>query len=366
MQQVYDRVGVVEELVGRQGSPRDQVSLFTDAAPELHGVGRVLGKDEVGHEEVEEFLLDFGVEEDLVGDMGQHFCLVDIALVPVLPQQHLQRMQRHHILAFEVGPGAHTMLVGMLVAQFGQVLGQRDEDVFGVVFLEVALTPPSPASSPPDWVLRGGLGVFLPPRVGLILGHETIMINAWLHKPRSDPIPSLESSEPISLSLSSIKHNINNNSMRHSSTHTARKVVKHLHSSLWDALARKAINKMPKYQLAQESKQMFEDTVTLNNNPTPLPRGQKMHTPPQTQRTAKETRLIGSTPIRPEELPEEYEAPVGRRRRAHTVIRASSTRGLTQELLFMGKRKKKQVWLKRERERKRKRKQAWLRTHTSA
>ena len=65
--------------------------------------------------------------------------LVDIALEPSLPGQVEYHIKRHHVFAFDLLPGSYTVLVGLLVAFFSQVLNQGNENIFWVVLLKLQL-----------------------------------------------------------------------------------------------------------------------------------------------------------------------------------------------------------------------------------
>ena len=47
----------------------------------------------------------------------------------------------------------------------------------------------------------------------------------------------------------------------------ARDLVEKIDRRVWDQLAEKAITKMPKYKLANESEKMFDDFAVLTSNP---------------------------------------------------------------------------------------------------
>lgn len=53
----------------------------------------------------------------------------------------------------------------------------------------------------------------------------------------------------------------------------ARDLVERLDGEVWDQLAEKAIAKMPKYKLANESEKMFGDFAVLTSNPIVRPAG---------------------------------------------------------------------------------------------
>lgn len=93
----------------------------------------------MGDEQVKEFLLDLGVEKDLVGDVAESELFVYVSDEPVLADQQVKRTERDHIFTFELASFPHTVLVGLLIAEFSEVLNERDEDIFGIVFLEVYL-----------------------------------------------------------------------------------------------------------------------------------------------------------------------------------------------------------------------------------
>lgn len=53
----------------------------------------------------------------------------------------------------------------------------------------------------------------------------------------------------------------------------ARDLVERLDGRVWDQLAEKAITKMPRYKLANESEKMFDDFAVLTSNPIARPPG---------------------------------------------------------------------------------------------
>ena len=93
----------------------------------------------MGYEDMEQFLLYFGVEENLIGNVGQCALFVDIPHKPILGDERVDGAQRDHVFPLKLAPAAHAFFVCLLVAQLGEVLNERDEYVLGVVFLKFYL-----------------------------------------------------------------------------------------------------------------------------------------------------------------------------------------------------------------------------------
>lgn len=135
-EQIDECAGKVEEGVIGKTTLCDLAGTFADQFFEFLGVLSGEGEEFANEEEMEEFFLDFGVHEYLVGHVGDQRSQVDTLLEPLLTEHAVDFGQRHHVLAFEALPRAHTRLVLSLHAALPQVLDQRNEDVLGVVLLE--------------------------------------------------------------------------------------------------------------------------------------------------------------------------------------------------------------------------------------
>lgn len=138
-QQVNDRIGVAKQIVLRQWFPGYEISLLANSAFEVLEVSVVANEDHMCYQDMEQFLLDFGVDENLIGNVGQCALFVDIPDEPILRDERVDRAQRDHVLSLKLSPAAHTFLVCFFVSHLGQVLDQRDEYILGVVFLEFYL-----------------------------------------------------------------------------------------------------------------------------------------------------------------------------------------------------------------------------------
>lgn len=68
--------------------------------------------------------------------MSQSQLFVDIPTKPILRNKHINRTQRYHVLPLKVTPTTHTLLICLLVAQFRQILDQRNENILWIVFLK--------------------------------------------------------------------------------------------------------------------------------------------------------------------------------------------------------------------------------------
>jgi len=88
---------------------------------------------------MKKFFLYLGVYQNFIGQMRQSFKFVDIPLKPVLSYKGVDGIERNHIFALEVAFPPNTLFVGLFVAQFTEILDQRYENVFRVVFLKLWL-----------------------------------------------------------------------------------------------------------------------------------------------------------------------------------------------------------------------------------
>jgi len=79
--------------------------------------------------------------------------------------------QRHHVLALEALPCTHACLVGLLQSSLVEVLDQRDEYVFGVVFLK---------SNVRIGVVLTGIDLFLLRGPGSVLAGVGVEIEVYL------------------------------------------------------------------------------------------------------------------------------------------------------------------------------------------
>ena len=139
VKEIDDGIGIVEDGVGGLRSLGDEVGFATDLAFEVLEVEKGRGEDELGDEKVEELLLYFGVEQYFVGDVAEGQLAADVPNKPSLADQNVYTPQRHHVLALHLTPASHALLIGLPIPHLPQVLDQRDEDVLGVVLLEIGL-----------------------------------------------------------------------------------------------------------------------------------------------------------------------------------------------------------------------------------
>lgn len=154
-EQVNDGVGVTKEIILREWFPGDEVGFLADPAFEVLEVTVAADEDHVRYQDMEQFLLYFGVDENLIGNVGQRALFVDIPHEPILRDERVDGAERHHVLSLKFSPAAHAFLVCFLVSHLGQVLDQRDEYILGVVFLEFYLGLGGPAAA----LLRGRKGL---------------------------------------------------------------------------------------------------------------------------------------------------------------------------------------------------------------
>lgn len=89
---------------------------------------------------MEELLFNFGVHKDLIRNISFQKPFVDASLKPVLCEKLKDKGQGDYIFAFELFSGAHASFVMFPKAEICQVLNDRNEDVLGVVLLELIPT----------------------------------------------------------------------------------------------------------------------------------------------------------------------------------------------------------------------------------
>ena len=88
---------------------------------------------------MEQFLLYFGVDQNLIGNVGQCALFVDIPHEPILSDECVNRTKWDHVLSLKVPPAAYTFFICFFVSHLGEVLDKRDEYILWVVFLEFYL-----------------------------------------------------------------------------------------------------------------------------------------------------------------------------------------------------------------------------------
>jgi len=142
VQEVDDGIGVIEEVVLRQGSLGDSIGLATDPPPEIPKLEVAAAEHEVRDEYVKQLLLYLGIHEYFVRDVPDRRLPVDVAHEPPLGDQQVHRTQRDHVFTLKLTPAAHALLVSLLVAQLRQVFDKRNEYVLRVVLLELDLSRP--------------------------------------------------------------------------------------------------------------------------------------------------------------------------------------------------------------------------------
>jgi hypothetical protein len=69
-EQVYDGVGVVEEIILRELFSSDQIGLFANTPLKILQFYVVAHYNHVSYENVEELLFNLGVYQDFIGNMG--------------------------------------------------------------------------------------------------------------------------------------------------------------------------------------------------------------------------------------------------------------------------------------------------------
>lgn len=140
MQKIYDRIGMTEKIVLRQGPPSDSIGLPTDPPPEILELEMTATEYEMRDEHMKQLLLYLRINEYLVRNVRDRRLPADIAHEPVLSNQHVHRSQRNHVLTLKFTPAPHTLLVRLLVPQLRQVLDKRNEYILRVILLELDLS----------------------------------------------------------------------------------------------------------------------------------------------------------------------------------------------------------------------------------
>ena len=88
--------------------------------------------------EMEEFLFYFRVHQNLVRNISFQKCFVDVTMKPLLAKQLEDQTKGHHVFALELFSGTNRAFIVLFKAQVGQVFYDRDEDVLGIIFLELS------------------------------------------------------------------------------------------------------------------------------------------------------------------------------------------------------------------------------------
>lgn len=99
----------------------------------------VADEDHMRDQDMEQFLLYFGVDQNLIGNVGQGALFVDIPHEPILSDECVNGAERDHVLSLKLPPAAHACFIGLFVSHLGQVLNERDEYILWVIFLEFYL-----------------------------------------------------------------------------------------------------------------------------------------------------------------------------------------------------------------------------------
>ena len=166
VEEVDEGAGEAEEGVVGQFPLGDLVGGFADLLLELARVGQRDGEQLLDQEQVEQFLLDFGVHEYFVGHVRQEHCDVDALPEPGLAHDTVDLGQGHDVFAFEALAGADALLIVGAEAALVEVLDHGDEHVLGVVLFE--------------------LGVGVAPALG-----RRVFGGGQFRIPRPPPLPSL-------------------------------------------------------------------------------------------------------------------------------------------------------------------------------
>jgi len=118
----------------------DFTGCFGDVFLKLFNLCTVVFKEDVlSHEKMEEFLFDFGIHKNFIGNIDDNLIFVDVSFKPRFSCKFEDHVKRDNIFSFNLFSGANTLLISFFVTFICEILDEGNEDIFRVVFLKFEL-----------------------------------------------------------------------------------------------------------------------------------------------------------------------------------------------------------------------------------
>lgn len=115
MEQIDDSIRKLKKLVGRITLLRNQISLLADFASKILYIGIFLHENHLRDQQMEKFLLNFGVHQYFIRYADKDLLFVDVSQKPFLRDQRVNHAERNHILPLELRSRADAFLVSLFV-----------------------------------------------------------------------------------------------------------------------------------------------------------------------------------------------------------------------------------------------------------